>query len=92
VFIQYLKCIANYLGVEPLHYPPEFWHNSMAGSVWWPVYNELAEAVGLSYRMPQFFKKPEIFGGELLSLPEFIAQSFDLYRKDENLLRSLPRK
>lgn len=70
--------------------------NQLAASVIWPIYDEIAEFHGLSYRTPQcFFRARSAGQPRALALKEFIQDSYLCYRDPKltdltKTIRNLP--
>lgn len=86
VFQEYVLVIAQHLGLKAWRHPIEVLPNYLSHSTWWPVYDEIAEAHGLKYRMPLTFKQPDVLGGKLMDLKQLIDRSYQIYEKTSNRL------
>ena len=80
VFSQYVHRISVALGIESVQFPMEFQSNYLANSVWWPIYDDIAQAFDLNYRTPQWYKQSDADGGKFLCLEEFVTRSYSFYK------------
>ncbi len=86
VFQEYVLVIAQYLGLKAWRQPTAVLPNYLAHSTWWPIYDEVAQAHGLNYRMPMVFKQPDAMGGKFMELGQLVCSSYQMYEKARNRL------
>ncbi len=86
VFQEYVLVIAQHLGLKAWRQPIALLPNYLAHSTWWPVYDEIAQAHNLSYRMPMVFKQPDSMGGKFITLGQLVHSSYQMYGKARNRL------
>lgn len=79
--------ILSHLGLEQMQFPNGMGFDSLSESQWWPIYREIGINAGLNYSTPLTFKRAKADGGGAIDLTKFIAESFDCYRINDNLVR-----
>lgn len=81
VFHRLTEQLCEAASIEFIDYSDRLSINDLSNNYIWPVYNEIAEANRLSYRVPQFFVNHQSFSSRSLSLEEMIAGSFQVYAR-----------
>jgi len=87
VFQEYTCFIARRLGLKCVRFPIPMLPNYLANSAWWPIYPEIAEEHRLEYRTPMVFKQPDVLGGRMIGLDEFVNRSYENYDKQAERVR-----
>lgn len=86
--------ICEALTGESINVPPDFFPNPLASDVYWPVYPEIAQALGLRYASAMQFA-PARAGRDrpFMTLPEFVEASVAAYQATgaEALLGASPQ-
>ena len=77
VFAALARRIATHLGLDNPAFSPDAFANELEHGPVWPVYPEIAEALGLPYRTRLVFQQPG--SGRQLTLEEFVAESYTRY-------------
>lgn len=79
VVLALAEMLAASQNIDYASFAPAFFQNHLSNSIIWPIYNEIAEHLGLKYRTPQYFAVSKGVGQRLLSRVEFVQKSYETY-------------
>ena len=81
VFNALANKMLNFLNLSGLTIPIESQPNFLATNSFWPIYDNLNLMEKLSYKTPFLFKVADSFGKKILTLEQFVAESYNMYTK-----------
>ncbi len=83
VFCRIAAALCDHVGIEYVGFEERLYPNPLVQSIIWPIYNEVAEALRLPYRSPQFFSQPPTGyvqgSSRSLSIAEYVHSCYDFY-------------
>lgn len=89
IFYHFGKKICKELGIKTEEFPHQLLINPLSDHIWWSVYPEISDYHRLSYKTPIFFKKADGYNGVMMSLEDFIRESYQMYNEKKEEILSL---
>ena len=81
IFNALANKMLNFLNLSSLGIPIESQPNFLATNSFWPIYDKLNLENKLNYTTPFLFKAADTFGKKILSLEQFVTESYNMYTK-----------